>query len=128
LLRFGACAPNPAGGLQQRAGGWGLGGAVVLGALFALSFCPVSAALFFGSLIPLAMTNGSSLAMPSLYGVGTGLPVLAFAGVVGFGAQALSRGFQRITRQEIWARRLTGIIFIAVGLYYSLNYIFEAFD
>ena len=82
---------NLTAGLQQRAGRWGLGGAAALGALFALSFCPVSAALFFGSLIPLAMTSGSSIVMPSLYGVGTGLPVLAFAVVVGFGAQALSQ-------------------------------------
>lgn len=128
LIRWSKATPNFAAGLQKRASNWGMGGAVVLGAIFALSFCPVSAALFFGSLIPLAMTSGSSLVMPSLYGVGTGLPVLAFAGVVGFGAQALSRSFQRITRLEVWARRITGIVFIAVGLYYSLNYIFEAFD
>jgi cytochrome c biogenesis protein CcdA len=128
LIRWGKATPNLAAGLQQRASNWGPGGAVVLGALFALSFCPVSAALFFGSLIPLAMTSGSSLVMPSLYGAGTGLPVLAFAVVVGFGAQTLSRSFQRITRLEVWARRVTGIVFIAVGLYYSLNYIFEAFD
>lgn len=128
LIRWSKATPNVTAGLQQRVGDWGLSGAVVLGALFALSFCPVSAALFFGSLIPLATTRGSSLVMPSLYGVGTGLPVLAFAAVIGFGAQALGRHFQRITRLEVWARRLTGIIFIAVGVYYSLNYIFEAFD
>ena len=62
LIRWSRTTPNLTAGLQQRASNWGLGGAVVLGALFALSFCPVSAALFFGSLIPLAMTSGSSVA------------------------------------------------------------------
>lgn len=125
LIRWNTGSLNLTAGLQQRAGQWGMGGAALLGALFALSFCPVSAALFFGSLIPLAMTSGNSIVMPSLYGVGTGLPVLAFAVIFGFGAQALSKAFQRITRLELWARRVTGVIFIAVGVYYSLTYIFE---
>lgn len=128
LIRWNRAAPGLTAGLYQRVGNQGLGGAVVLGAVFALSFCPVSAALFFGSLIPLAMASGGSLVLPSLYGVGTGMPVLAFAAVVGFGAQALNRSFQRVAQLEVWARRVTGIIFVAVGLYYSLNYIFEAFD
>lgn len=127
LLSWNGRSSNLTAGLEQRAGRWGLGGAAMLGALFALSFCPVSAALFFGSLIPLALSSGDPVVMPSLYGVGTGLPVLTFAGLFGFGAQALSHAFQRITRLEIWARRVTGVVFVAVGLYYSLTYIFEVF-
>jgi cytochrome c-type biogenesis protein len=128
LIRMNVGSLNLTAKLQERAGRWGLGGAVALGALFALSFCPVSAALFFGSLIPLAARSGSPIAMPMLYGLGTGVPVLAFAVVFGFGAQALSRTFQQITRLELWARRITGVVFILVGLYYTLNYVFEVFD
>lgn len=43
--------------LQHRVEGWGLLGALALGMLFALSFCPVSATLFFGSLLPLALNT-----------------------------------------------------------------------
>jgi cytochrome c biogenesis protein CcdA len=57
--------------------------------------------------------------------VGTGLPVLAFASLFSLGAGALSRSFQRMTRLELWARRATGAVFILVGLYYTLNYVFE---
>ncbi|MBL0161896.1 MAG: sulfite exporter TauE/SafE family protein [Bryobacterales bacterium] len=128
LIRFNMGSLNLTAKLQERAGDWGLGGAAALGALFALSFCPVSAALFFGSLIPLAARSGSPIAMPMLYGLGTGVPVLAFAVVFSFGAQALSRTFQRITHLEVWARRVTGVVFILVGLYYTLNYVFEVFD
>ena len=42
-------------GLAGRLSRSGALGAVFLGVLFALSFCPVSAALFFGSVIPLAL-------------------------------------------------------------------------
>ena len=55
-------------GLRKRAESRGLLGAGLLGFIFALSFCPVSAALFFGSLVPLAVRSGSRVALPSVYG------------------------------------------------------------
>jgi cytochrome c biogenesis protein CcdA len=57
----------------------GLVGAFPLGAVLALAFCPVSAGLFFGGLIPLALEHRSSVWLPALYGLGTGLPVVVFA-------------------------------------------------
>jgi cytochrome c-type biogenesis protein len=128
LLNWKSSGGGVSASLQRRVDRWGLWGAVALGGLFALSFCPVSAALFFGSLIPLAIRSGGSVVMPSLYGLGTGIPVLAFALVVAFGAQAVSGMFQRITQLELWARRATGVVFIFVGAYYMLNYVFEAFS
>ena len=113
------------GKLQEHADRWGLGGAAVLGSIFALSFCPVSAALFFGSLIPLAVRSSGPVIMPSIYGVGTSVPVLGFAVLVAFGSKALSSTFARITQLELWARRITGVVFILVGVYYTLTYIFE---
>jgi cytochrome c biogenesis protein CcdA len=125
LLRWSPGTGGVSERVQRGADNWGLWGAAVLGSVFALSFCPVSAALFFGSLIPLALSSGSSLAMPSLYGIGTGLPVLAFAVLVAFGVSAISSVFARVTRAELWARCGTGVVFIAVGVYYCLTYIFE---
>lgn len=110
---------------QDRLGKSGLLGAGALGILFALSFCPVSAALFFGSLIPLAVQHGSTLGLPSIYGIGTALPVFGFAVLIAMGAQWVSRGFNRVVQFEKWARRITGIIFILVGLRYCLNYLLE---
>ena len=46
---------------QERLAAFGPLGALALGALFALAFCPVSAALFFGSLLPLAIRTGSAV-------------------------------------------------------------------
>ena len=109
---------------QGRAESWGPRGAFLLGLLFALSFCPVSAALFFGSLVPLALHAGSGVLVPSVYGIGTALPVFAFALLVVAGARWVSRGFGAVNRLEPWGRRITGVLFIAVGLYFSLQYIF----
>jgi len=99
-------------------------GNVLLGILFALSFCPISAALFFGSLIPLALKNSSSIILPATYAIGTGLPVLAFAILIAMGIKNIGNIFKRVTLFEYWTRKVIGIIFILVGVYYILTHIF----
>ena len=103
----------------------GVMGAFPLGLLFALSFCPSSAALFFGSLIPLSINSNAPLLFPSVYGIGTGLPVLLFAAVIAFGVKNISALFRRVTAAEYWTRKITGAIFIVIGIYYSLLHIFH---
>ncbi len=105
--------------------GSGAPGAFALGFVFALAFCPVSAALFFGSLIPLALDSKVGVVLPFIYGVGTGLPVLAFAFLISEGITSLSRWFLRLTKVEYYMRKITGAIFIAVGMYYILAYILK---
>jgi cytochrome c biogenesis protein CcdA len=109
----------------ERVKGFGLFGSLLLGIIFALSFCPISAAIFFGSLIPLALKNSSQVVMPSLYGMGTGLPVLGFAVVLAFGVTNLEKMFRQVRVLEYWMKRLTGIIFILVGIYYVSAHIFH---
>ena len=99
--------------------------AFILGILFALALCPVSAALFFGSLIPLALRENSALLLPLVYGFGTALPVILFAVVLAFSAKSVASLFARLTQIEKWARRVTGLIFLGLGLYFTLVYIFE---
>ena len=94
----------------------GVLGAFLLGALFALAFCPYSGALFFGMLIP--MTIKSGLAMPVLFSVGTGLPVILFAFVIAFSMEKLGIYFKAITKIEKVMRILAGVTFIVTGLYY----------
>lgn len=100
----------------------GLVGALPLGAVLALAFCPVSAGLFFGGLIPLALEHRSSVWLPALYGVGTGLPVVVFAVLVSAGLAWAGTAFRRLQAVERWARRATALVVIAVGLYYTWSY------
>lgn len=110
--------------LREKFENFGLAGAGLLGLLFALSFCPVSAALFFGSLIPLAVKNDSIVLLPALYGVGTGVPVLIFASLFVFGKQSFSVFFKTVTNAETWLRRITGGSILAVGIYITIQQIF----
>jgi cytochrome c-type biogenesis protein len=111
--------------MQKRADAYGVWGAGLLGLIFALSFCPVSATIFFGSLVPLAVKHQSSVLMPVLYGTGTALPVFVFAVLIAAGTRFVGLLFNRLTSFERWARRVTAVIFILVGIYYTLIYIFK---
>jgi cytochrome c-type biogenesis protein len=103
--------------VQEKAGKWGMWGSGLLGIVFALTFCPLSAALFFGSLIPLAIDSRSSVLMPLVYGLGTALPVIAFAIVIALGIKSIGKIFDKLTQMEKWARKLTAVVFIGAGLY-----------
>lgn len=105
----------------------GVPGAFLLGAIFTLAFCPVSAALFFGSLIPLALQSKFGVTLPFIYGIGTGIPVLIFAVAIAAGVTSLSRWFHRIARLEYYTRKITGAAFIVVGFYYIGIYFLRLF-
>jgi cytochrome c biogenesis protein CcdA len=108
--------------LQKKLTRIGLVGSLLLGMIFALAFCPVSAALFFGSLVPLSIASQSSLLLPAVYGIGTGLPVLVFAAIIALGSSVLSAAYEKIAKLENYTRKATGLIFIVVGAYYVLSY------
>lgn len=100
-------------------------GAFALGFLFALSFCPISAGIYFGSLIPLSVELQSTFMMPLSYGIGTAFPVILFAILIAKSSRLVSRWFSRINKIQLIARKITGGLFILVGIYYSLLYIFK---
>ena len=110
--------------LQKRADRMGVWGGAFLGILFALSFCPTSAALFFGTLLPMAVQQQSYLMLPAVYGIATGLPVFLFALLVALSANRIGTAYNRIAQFEKWARRVTGLLFILVGIYYTMINVF----
>lgn len=118
---------TPSDKMRERASHGNLWGACALGAVFALSFCPVSAALFFGSLIPLSLRHHSYLLLPSLYGLGTGLPVLVVGIVLAYSARSIGTLFTGIQRFETWVRVITAVTFIVIGIYMVSRYVFWLF-
>ncbi len=125
LLRIPVPIPSVSENVAKKLAEKGTFGSLPLGILFALAFCPVSAALFFGGLIPIAVKAQSGIGLPLIYGIGTGLPVLLFAFLMAAGTGYINNLYYRITRIEFYTKKVTGIIFILVGVYYALAYIFE---
>ena len=104
--------------LGGKVANWGMVGGFLLGALFALAFCPYSAVLFFGVLIPIALKSTGGIALPAVYAIGTGLPVLIFGTLLSAGIAGVSSWLNAITRVERIIRIIVSIIFIGVGIYY----------
>jgi len=112
-------------GAARRLETLGLWGMVPLGILFALSFCPVSAAFFFGGLVSLSVANESVVLLPAVFGAGTALPVIVFAILIAWGVKGVGTAFNVLSKIEWWARRITGWAVVAAGVVLVLRYVFE---
>jgi len=99
-------------------------GTFLLGVIFALAFCPFSAVLFFGMLIPIALKAGDGLFIPAVFAFATGLPVILFSFILVYGVSRLSTIMNQVQTFEKWTRKIAAIIFIIVGMYYSILVIF----
>ncbi|MFC1861764.1 aromatic aminobenezylarsenical efflux permease ArsG family transporter [Chloroflexota bacterium] len=97
---------------------WGIIGGFFLGALFALAFCPFSAIMFFGVLIPLALKVTAGTLLPPVFAIGTGLPVLILGILLSFGVSRVSSWVNAINRIQPILRIAVSVIFIGVGIYY----------
>ena len=134
-------------GMQKRVDAMGIWGALLLGLLFAISFCPTSSAWFFGLLalimgseagaitgvmarvgisLPDATLPAGTVVLPLIYGIGTALPVLVVAFLLAYSAQAVGKTYNALSKIEWWARMTTGWVLILVGIYFNLKYVFEA--
>jgi len=100
----------------------GLTGCALMGFLFALTFCPVSAALFFGSLLPLAVREQSAWLVPALFGIGSAAPVLLFAVALAIGRETAGRVFQKLQRAERWIAPVSGWALVTVGIWMCLRH------
>ena len=102
---------------KKTKGGWG---AMLLGVLFALAFCPTSGVFYFGMLIPLSAAETGGYLLPVIYAIATGLPVILFAWILAYSVAGLGKFYNRIQIFEKWFRKIVAILFIAVGIYYAI--------
>jgi len=91
---------------------------LLLGMIFALAFCPYSGVLYFAMLIPMTIASASGLYLPVLFAIATGLPVIVFAWLLAFAVGNVGKLYNRIKLFERWFRRVVGVVFIGVGVYY----------
>ncbi len=103
----------------------GLIGALAMGAASSLALCPCTAVVFFGLLIPLSMNaNLVGMSFPIFFGLGTALPILGFAILMGLSTAAAQAYLNNIVKYEPYARKIFGVAFALYGLY--LLYLFMA--
>ena len=96
-------------------------GALLLGMLFALAFCPTSGVFYFGMLIPMSASMAMGYLLPILFAVATALPVLVVAWILAFSAGQIGAVYGKMQTIQKWLNILVGVLFIAVGIYYCLT-------
>lgn len=101
-------------------GGWG---ALALGALFAMAFCPTSAVFYFGMLIPMSATASEGWLLPVVFAIATALPVVIVAWIFAFSAGSIGRFYVSVARIQKWVSIAVGVLFIVIGLYYTVTLI-----
>jgi len=127
LITVTSGGPALSGSMQERVDRMGVWGALPLGVLFAVSFCPTSAAWFFGLLalimgseaeavttvlakmgiaLPEASLPASTVVLPLVYGIGTALPVLVVAFLLAYSARSVGKTYSVLSR--LVASRVVG--------------------
>ena len=118
--------PGSSGKLLQRladkvkiSNGWG---ALLLGIIFALAFCPYSGVLYFGMLMPLVLSQQEGLLLLPDFALATALPVIVLSYVLAFSLGGIGKFYNKIKTFEIWFRRIVAVLFIFTGIYFVWIY------
>ena len=104
---------------EHLCGAWG---SVLLGILFALAFCPTSGLFYFGMLIPMSAAAAGGYALPAVYALATGLPVMMVAWIIAYSVSNIATFYQKMQVFQKWFNRLVAALFILVGIYYAYTF------
>jgi cytochrome c biogenesis protein CcdA len=63
------------------------------------------------------------VALPAVFAIGTGLPVLIFGVSLSFGITRVSSWFEKLTRAQRIIRIFTSWVLIGIGVYYLVLWI-----
>lgn len=116
LSGFGLNASEKSGRLR---GAWG---SLLLGILFAMAFCPTSGMFYFGMLIPMSASSTGGYALPAVYALATGLPVVIVAWIIAYSIGNIAGFYKKIQVFQKWLNRMVAVLFIIVGIYYAYTF------
>ena len=116
LSGFGLNASEKSGRLR---GAWG---SLLLGILFAMAFCPTSGMFYFGMLIPMSASATGGYALPAVYALATGLPVVIVAWIIAYSIGNIAGFYKKMQVFQKWLNRMVAVLFIIVGIYYAYTF------
>ena len=116
LSGFGLNASEKSGRLR---GAWG---SLLLGILFAMAFCPTSGLFYFGMLIPMSASATGGYALPAVYALATGLPVVIVAWIIAYSIGNIAGFYKKMQVFQKWLNRMVAVLFIIVGIYYAYTF------
>jgi cytochrome c biogenesis protein CcdA len=99
----------------------GYWGSFLLGITLSLAFCPHSAALFFGILIPLTIKSSAGIILPPIFALGASLPIFIFSLILSYKNKNIEYIFDKIEKFEKPLRCITALIFLIAGIIFLFN-------
>lgn len=99
--------------------------AFVLGLTFALVFCPVSAAMYFGILLPMSVIESNGYFYPLFFSLSAGIVVAAMAWAIAFGLTRLQPIVKWMGAIQKRANLVIGILLVVAGLLLGLHILLE---
>lgn len=91
-------------------------GPVVLGLMLAFAFCPESAILFFGMLLPLSVAHPLGWVAPIVFAISAGIPVVVMAYAMSKAREKVVRLSRTFTHFQQWMNALFGVAFIVAAI------------
>ena len=116
LSGFGLNASEKSGRLR------GALGSLLLGILFVMAFCPTSGMFYFGMLIPMSASATGGYALPAVYALATGLPVVIVAWIIAYSIGNIAGFYKKMQVFQKWLNRMVAVLFIIVGIYYAYTF------
>ncbi|MBM7713575.1 sulfite exporter TauE/SafE family protein [Siminovitchia sp. FSL H7-0308] len=96
-------------------------GSFLMGASFSIAFCPTMFVIFFVTLMPIVLASSYGMILPTVFGIGTSIPVLVVMGMTSFLGLSGSL-LKRSKKMGLWVQRVAGVILILLGLFDTITY------
>ncbi|MBR5375120.1 MAG: sulfite exporter TauE/SafE family protein [Paludibacteraceae bacterium] len=97
----------------------------LLGIMLAFAFCPYSATIYFGVVIPSSLSAENGYIVPIFFAIGATIPVLSLAWIFAYSMDTAKKKLDKFQQYELWFRRILAILFIISGILFILEYYFE---
>ncbi len=98
--------------------------AFMLGALISLVFCPTNIVLFFAMFIPLAVSYSVGIFLPFVFAISSTVPIIIIMLIMVFSINSIDKFFRITDRSGKYIVKISGVIFLLVGLYMFVEHLF----
>jgi cytochrome c-type biogenesis protein len=103
---------------QTRGGVWG---SFLMGVSFSVAFCPTMFVLFFLTLMPLVLATSYGAFLPSIFAIGTSLPLIIFIVIIwflGFNGSLIKKS----RKIGLTVQKSAGFFLIIMGVFDTITY------
>ncbi|BDH63568.1 cytochrome C biosynthesis protein [Ureibacillus massiliensis 4400831 = CIP 108448 = CCUG 49529] len=96
-------------------------GSFLLGASFALAFCPTMFVLFFVWLMPTVVSTSYGLVLPAIFGIATSVPLIIILGLIWY-FDIKGYIMKKSMKVGRWVQKAAGVILIIIGVLDTITY------